>query len=56
MHLAVCMDAFVQRLSQIVKSDLDLILSDNVKAWQMNADGMYSKINNDGGWNDGNVL
>ena len=33
---------------QVVKSDLDLILSDNVKAWQMNADGIYSKINNNG--------
>jgi polyphosphate kinase len=30
-----------------VKSDLDLILSDNVKAWEMNADGIYSKINNE---------
>jgi len=24
-----------------------LILSDNVKAWQMNADGIYSLIDND---------
>ena len=38
---------FDKAFIQIVKSDLDLILSDNVKAWQMNADGMYSKINND---------
>ncbi|NTV05959.1 MAG: polyphosphate kinase 1 [Chlorobiaceae bacterium] len=30
-----------------VKSDLDLIMSDNVKAWEMNADGVYSKINNE---------
>jgi polyphosphate kinase len=33
---------------QVVKSDLDLLLSDNVKAWQMNADGIYSKIHNNG--------
>ncbi len=32
---------------QLVKSDLELILSDNVKAWQMNADGIYSRINNE---------
>ena len=32
---------------QMVKSDLDLILSDNVKAWQMNSEGLYSRINND---------
>jgi polyphosphate kinase len=31
---------------QLVKSDLDLILTDNVKAWEMNAEGLYSKINN----------
>jgi polyphosphate kinase len=31
----------------LVKSDLDLILSDNVKAWQMDADGIYLKIDND---------
>jgi polyphosphate kinase len=30
-----------------VKSDLDLLLSDNVKAWHMNADGTYSMISND---------
>ncbi|NHQ60879.1 polyphosphate kinase 1 [Chlorobium sp. BLA1] len=30
-----------------VKSDLDLILSDNVKAWQMQADGTYSLVDND---------
>ena len=35
-------------LIQTVKAHLDLILSDNVKAWQMNPDGLYSKINNDG--------
>ncbi len=33
---------------RIVKSDLDLIMSDNVKAWEMNAEGMYSKISTDG--------
>ena len=38
---------FDKAFIQTVKSDLDLILSDNVKSWQMNADGMYSKINND---------
>jgi polyphosphate kinase len=32
---------------RIVKSDLDLIMSDNVKAWEMNADATYSKISND---------
>jgi len=32
---------------QLVKSDLELILSDNVKAWQMDADGIYSRITND---------
>jgi polyphosphate kinase len=32
---------------QLVKSDLDLILSDNVKSWEMKADGVYSKINNE---------
>ena len=31
-----------------VKSDLDLIMSDNVKAWEMHADGMYSKISKEG--------
>jgi len=30
-----------------VKSDLDLILRDNVKAWQMRPDGTYSMISND---------
>ena len=34
-------------LVQVVKADLDLMLSDNVKAWQMNPDGLYSKIDND---------
>jgi len=38
---------FDKAFIQLVKSDLDLILSDNVKAWQMNADGIYSRINND---------
>lgn len=30
-----------------IKSDLELIITDNVKAWQMNSDGLYSIINND---------
>ncbi|NTW69366.1 MAG: polyphosphate kinase 1 [Chlorobiaceae bacterium] len=30
-----------------VKSDLDLILSDNVKAWQMHDDGTYSLVDNE---------
>ena len=38
---------FDKAFIQLVKSDLELILSDNVKAWQMNADGIYSRINND---------
>jgi polyphosphate kinase len=38
---------FDKECIRAVKSDLDLILSDNVKAWQMNADGNYSMINND---------
>jgi polyphosphate kinase len=38
---------FDKAFIKVVKSDLDLILSDNIKAWQMNADGMYTKINND---------
>ena len=35
---------FNKSLIQVVKSDLDLILSDNVKAWEMNHDGLYTKI------------
>ena len=38
---------FDKLLIQVVKSDLELILSDNVKAWQMYADGTYSRIIND---------
>ncbi len=38
---------FDKAFIQLVKSDLELILSDNVKAWQMSADGIYSKTNND---------
>ena len=38
---------FDKAFIQLVKSDLELILSDNVKAWQMNADGIYSRVNND---------
>jgi polyphosphate kinase len=39
---------FDKTIIRAVKSDLDLIMSDNVKAWEMNADGIYSRINNDG--------
>jgi polyphosphate kinase len=38
---------FDKTLVKIVTSDFELILSDNVKAWQMNADGKYSIIDND---------
>jgi len=38
---------FDKILIQVVKSDLELILADNVKAWQMHADGTYSRIIND---------
>ena len=38
---------FDKTFIRIVKSDIDLMLSDNVKAWEMNADGMYTKIRND---------
>ena len=38
---------FDKSLVRDVIADLDLILSDNVKAWEMNADGLYSKIKND---------
>jgi polyphosphate kinase len=38
---------FDRECIRAVKSDLDLILSDNVKAWQMNAEGTYSMIDND---------
>ncbi len=34
-------------LVEVVKSDLELILSDNVKAWQMNPDGKYTKVANE---------
>ena len=37
---------FNKSLIGVVKSDLDLILSDNVKAWEMNPDGLYAKITN----------
>ena len=39
---------FDKSLIRVVTSDLELILSDNVKAWQMNADGTYTLIINDG--------
>ena len=38
---------FDKALVKIVTSDFELILSDNVKAWQMNVDGKYSLIDND---------
>jgi polyphosphate kinase len=38
---------FDRELVNRVKSDLDLMLSDNVKAWNMNPDGLFSKIVND---------
>ena len=38
---------FNKSLIQVVKSELDLILSDNIKAWEMNPDGLYAKIKND---------
>jgi polyphosphate kinase len=38
---------FDKELINVVKSDLDLILSDNVKAWEMNPEGLFSKIVND---------
>ena len=34
-------------LIDVVKSDLELIISDNVKAWQMLPDGSYQRIRND---------
>jgi len=38
---------FDKSLIKVLISDLELILSDNVKAWQMNTDGTYSMISND---------
>jgi polyphosphate kinase len=38
---------FDKECIRAVKSDLDLMLSDNVKAWQMDAEGTYSMIDND---------
>ncbi len=38
---------FDKSLIKVVISDLELILSDNVKSWQMNTDGTYSMISND---------
>ena len=34
-------------LTQRVKGDLQRMLTDNVKAWEMTSEGLYSKINND---------
>jgi polyphosphate kinase len=39
---------FDKMIIRVVKTDLDLIMSDNVKAWEMNADATYSKISSDG--------
>ena len=39
---------FDKAIIRVVKSDLDLIMSDNVKAWEMHADATYSKISIDG--------
>ena len=38
---------FDKAIIRIVKTHLDLILSDNVKAWEMSAEASYSKINNE---------
>ena len=38
---------FDKALVRTVISDFELILSDNVKAWQMDADGIYTLIDND---------
>jgi polyphosphate kinase len=38
---------FDKELISKVKSDLDLMLNDNVKAWSMKPDGLFSKIVND---------
>ncbi len=38
---------FDKALVKVVISDLELILSDNVKAWQMNTDGTYFRFFND---------
>ena len=38
---------FDKTLIKVVLSDIELLLSDNVKAWQMNSLGIHSKINND---------
>ena len=39
---------FDKSIIRIVKTDLDLIMSDNVKAWEINVEGLYSKISNEG--------
>ena len=38
---------FDKALIQRVKGDLQLMLMDNVKAWEMSPDGLYAKIKND---------
>ncbi|WP_294347393.1 polyphosphate kinase 1 [Prosthecochloris sp.] len=36
-----------KELIEVAKSELELILGDNVKAWEMNAEGAYSRVKND---------
>jgi len=38
-----------RKLIQVVKSDLELMLLDNVKAWQMLPDGTYRKVSRNNG-------
>ncbi|NTU98135.1 MAG: RNA degradosome polyphosphate kinase, partial [Chlorobiaceae bacterium] len=38
---------FSKALVHEIKSHLDIMLRDNVKSWQMNPDGMFTKIEND---------
>jgi polyphosphate kinase len=37
---------FSKTLVHNIKSDLDIMLRDNVKAWKMNPDGMFTKVTN----------
>ena len=36
-----------KELIEVAKSELELILGDNIKAWEMKADGSYSRVTND---------
>ncbi len=36
-----------KELIEVVKSELELILCDNVKSWEMNAEGAYTRVSND---------